>query len=573
MTWWEEAVFYQIYPRSFNDSDGDGVGDIQGIVEKVDYIDELGVDAVWLNPVYESPQVDYGYDVSDYRAVHDEYGTMEDWEELLNELHDRDIRLIMDLVANHTSDEHSWFIRSRDSDDGYEDYYVWREGEEREGDDGVEQVPPNNWEAAFGGSAWKYDADRAEYYLHLFHEKQPDLNWRNPDVRDEIADVVEWWLGKGVDGFRMDVVNLLSKPDDLPDGNPESDWVGSEHFVDGPRIHEYVGELQERAFEPHDAVTVAEMPDITPDKAERYAEDGVDIVIPFEHMELDRGDTVDWYTTEVDLVELKKVFSRWQEADCWTCLYWNNHDQPRAVSRFGDEGEHRVKSAKMLATLTFTHRGTPFVYQGEEIGMTNPEFESFDEIRDTGTLERAKKAMEKIGVKGFENVRDIVNYWTRDNARTPMQWSGEDGAGFTEPDVEPWIKLTTNYETVNVETARGDDNSVLSYYRELVDTRHENPVLVHGDYELLLEDHPEVYVYERSLSERDDEEDTAGDTGSDRMLVMVNFFDGEPRFSLPDGYEKSLEEVMVSNYDVADETDADTTFELRPYEARVYRVR
>ncbi len=566
MTWWKEAVFYQIYPRSFNDSDGDGVGDIQGIVEKVDYIDGLGVDAVWLNPVYESPQVDYGYDVSDYQAIHDEYGTMEDWEELLDALHDRDIRLVMDLVANHTSDEHTWFLRSRDSDEEYEDYYIWREGEETEGEEGVEHVPPNNWESAFGGSAWKYDAGRGEHYLHLFHEKQPDLNWSNPDVRDEVVEVVDWWLEKGVDGFRMDVINLLSKPDDLPDGSPESDWVGSEHFVDGPKIHEYVGELHERAFEPHDAVTVAEMPDLTPDEAERYTDDGVDIVIPFEHMELDRGDAVDWYTTDVDLVELKQVFSRWQEADCWTCLYWSNHDQPRAVSRFGDE-EYRVESAKMLATVSFTLRGTPFVYQGEEIGMTNPGFESFDEIRDTGTLERAKTAMADIGIKGFENVRDIVNYWTRDNARTPMQWNSDEGAGFSEE--EPWIKLNSDYENVNVEAAREDDGSVLSYYRELVDARHENPVLVYGDYELLLEDHPEVYVYERSLSEGGDEEDAE----SDRMLVMVNFFDGEPRFSLPDSYDGTLDEVVVSSYGVADEADASTEFELRPYEARVYRVR
>ena len=565
MTWWKEAVFYQIYPRSFNDTDGDGVGDIRGITEKVDYIDELGVDALWLNPVYESPQADYGYDVSDYRAIHDEYGTMEDWENLLEKLHDRDIRLVMDLVANHTSDEHAWFVKSRESEDGYEDYYVWREGEKSEGNEGVENSPPNNWESAFGGSAWKYDEGRDEFYLHLFHDKQPDLNWRNPDVREEIADVVEWWLEKGVDGFRMDVINLLSKPEEFPDGEPESGWVGYEHFANGPRIHDYLGELCERAFEPYDAVTVGEMPEVTPDEAERYAEDGIDIVIPFEHMELDTGDTVDWYTTEVDLVELKEVFSRWQETDCWTSLYWNNHDQPRAVSRFGDDEEYRVESAKMLATLSFTLKGTAFIYQGEEIGMTNAEFESFDEIKDTGTLRRAKLAMEEIGIKGFENVRDIVNYWTRDNARTPMQWGEEEGAGFTESGVEPWIKINPNHEYINVKEAREDEDSILSYYRDLIELRKQNPVLVYGDYELLLDDHPEVYVYERSSKGNEDEE-------NDRVLVTANFFDGEPSFSLPEDYDCELVEVIISNYEGKGETDTGDEFELRPYEARVYRV-
>ena len=565
MTWWKEAVFYQIYPRSFNDTDGDGVGDIRGIAEKVDYIDELGVDALWLNPVYESPQADYGYDVSDYRAIHDEYGTMEDWENLLEKLHDRDIRLVMDLVANHTSDEHAWFVKSRESEDGYEDYYVWREGEKSEGNEGVENSPPNNWESAFGGSAWKYDEGRDEFYLHLFHDKQPDLNWRNPDVREEIADVVEWWLEKGVDGFRMDVVNLLSKPEEFPDGEPESGWVGYEHFANGPRIHDYLGELCERAFEPYDAVTVGEMPEVTPDEAERYAEDGIDIVIPFEHMELDTGDTVDWYTTEVDLVELKEVFSRWQETDCWTSLYWNNHDQPRAVSRFGDDEEYRVESAKMLATLSFTLKGTAFIYQGEEIGMTNAEFESFDEIKDTGTLRRAKLAMEEIGIKGFENVRDIVNYWTRDNARTPMQWDDEESAGFTDAGVEPWIKINPNHEYINVKEAREDEDSILSYYRDLIELRKRNAVLVYGDYELLLDDHPEVYVYERSSKGNEDEE-------NDRVLVTANFFDGEPSFSLPEDYDCELVEVIISNYEGKGETDTGDEFELRPYEARVYRV-
>lgn len=545
MSWWKEAVFYQIYPRSFNDSDGDGVGDIPGIVEKIEYIDELGVDAVWLNPVYESPQVDYGYDVSDYRSVHDEYGTMGDLEGLLEELHGRDIRLVMDLVVNHTSDEHDWFAKSRERDKKYSDYYVWREGK-----DGG---PPNNWESAFGGSAWTYDEKREQYYLSLFHESQPDLNWRNPDVRDDVVEMVGWWLEKGVDGFRMDVINLLSKPEGLPDGDPERDWVGSEHFANGPMIHEYLTELCERAFEPHDAFTVGETPEITPEDAEEYSQDGLDMVIPFEHMELDHGDDVDWFVTDVDLLELKDVFSRWQEADCWTSLYWNNHDQPRAVSRFGDDEGYRVESAKMLATLVFTLRGTPFVYQGEEIGLTNTEFESLDEMRDTGTIERAETAMEELGIEEFDSVSEIVNRWARDNARTPMRWTDGEGAGFTDAGVEPWIKINTNHEGINVEEARRDEDSVWGYYRELVEMRKENPVFVHGDYEVVDEEHPEVYAYERSLED-------------DRALVVLNFFDGEATFTESARYD--TDEPLVGNYDVDGSSDEN----LRPYEARVYRV-
>lgn len=543
MSWWKEPVFYQIYPRSFNDSDGDGVGDIPGIVEKTEYIDELGVDAVWLNPIYESPQVDYGYDVSDYRSVHDEYGTMDDWEELLEELHDSDIRLVMDLVVNHTSDEHDWFAKSREQNGKYSDYYVWREGKEG--------GPPNNWESAFGGPAWSYDEVREEYYLHLFHEKQPDLNWRNPEVRDDVVEMAEWWLEKGVDGFRMDVINLLSKPEGLPDGDPESDWVGSEQFANGPRIHEYLTELCERAFEPHDAFTVGEMPEITPEDAEEYAQDGLDMVIPFEHMELDHADEVDWFMTDVDLAELEDVFSRWQNADCWTCLYWNNHDQPRAVSRFGDDEEYRIESAKMLATLVFTLRGTPFVYQGEEIGMTNTEFESLNEMRDTGTIERAESAMEELGIEEFDSVSEIVNHWARDNARTPMQWTDGECAGFTEG--EPWIKANPNHEEINVEEARREEDSIWQYYRELIEMRKENPVLVHGDYESVLGDHPDIYAYERSLED-------------DRALVVLNFFDGEPTFTESGEYD--LGELLVGNYDV----DLNSDEYLRPYEARVYRV-
>ncbi|WP_256392055.1 alpha-glucosidase, partial [Natronoarchaeum rubrum] len=368
--WWKEAVVYQVYPRSFNDSDGDGNGDIPGIVEKVDYLDELGVDVVWLNPVYESPLADNGYDIADYQSIHPEFGTMDDWERLLEELHDRDMRLIMDLVVNHTSDEHEWFERSRTGNERYADYYHWKEGEP---DDDVQ---PNNWNSFFGGSAWSYDDERGEYYLHLFDEKQPDLNWRNAAVREDVYEMMNWWLDRGIDGFRMDVINLISKTEGLPDGDPGDEVTGAGHFVDGPRLDEYVTELYERTLEGRDVMTVGEMiGGISADEAAEYVgEDGLSMIIHFEHVHVDVGPGGKWDVVDLDLAELKTVVTDWQETlaeEGWNCLYLSNHDQPRAVSRFGDDGEYRRESAKMLATFLFTLQGTPFVFQGQEIGMTN----------------------------------------------------------------------------------------------------------------------------------------------------------------------------------------------------------
>ncbi|MCL7418239.1 MAG: alpha-glucosidase, partial [Halalkalicoccus sp.] len=358
--WWKEAVVYQIYPRSFNDTDGDGVGDIPGIVEKVDYLDSLGVDIVWLNPVYASPNADNGYDIADYRAIHPEFGTMDDWEALLEELHDRDIRLIMDLVVNHTSDEHEWFVRSRDKDPEYDDYYVWRDGE-------ADGERPNNWTSSFGGPAWAYDEEREAWYLHLFDEKQPDLNWENPDVRAEVFEMMNWWFEKGIDGFRMDVIDLISKEEGLPDGDPEGSPVGAERFVDGPRLDDYLREMDEEVLSGYDAMTVGETVGADPDSARRIVGDGpLDMLIHFEHMNVDAGEGY-WDRIELDLPEFKSVFDRWQTAlysEGWNCLYLENHDQPRSVSRFGDDGEYRVESAKLLGTLLFTLRGSPFVYQG-----------------------------------------------------------------------------------------------------------------------------------------------------------------------------------------------------------------
>ena len=572
-----DAVVYQIYPRSFNDSDGDGVGDLPGIVEKLDYLDDLAVDVVWLNPVYDSPLVDNGYDVRDYRSILPEYGDLSDWEALRDGLHERDIRLLMDFVPNHTSNEHEWFRRSRRGEDPYRDYYVWREGDPDE--------PPNNWTSFFGGPAWTYDDERGAWYLHLFDPYQPDLDWRNPAVREELYDAMRFWLEKGADGFRLDVVNVISKPADLPDGDPEASLTGAEHFISGPNVHEYVGEMAD-VFEEYGAMSVGETYDVDPEEARRFVvEDGLDMVFPFDHMHIDEGEAGPWDILDWDLAELKAVTDRWQRGvgEGWIGMYLNNHDQPRSVSRFGDDGEYRIESATMLATYLFTLRGTPFVYQGEEIGMTNAPFESLDEYRDVATIRKVESALGGDDAT-FEEIADAVNYWSRDNSRTPMQWSDEEYAGFT--DGEPWIKVNPNYDEINVRRDGERDRSIRRYYRRLIDLRRERPVLVDGEYTPLLDDHPEIFAY---LRER----------GDDRALAVLNFFAGEPTFERPDAIGSDAT-LLLGNYPdrdgaaglsgVADGTAADGTgtaddsdpvsdagdlpdrFDLRPYEALVYRL-
>jgi len=547
--WWKEAVVYQVYPRSFNDSDGDGIGDIPGIVEKVDYLDELGVDVVWLNPVYESPMADNGYDIADYRSIHPEFGTMDDWERLLEELHDRDMRLIMDLVVNHTSDEHEWFVNSQEGDERYDDYYHWRSGDP-EGD------VPNNWDSFFGGSAWSYDDERGEYYLHLFDEKQPDLNWRNEAVRDEIFEMMNWWLEKGIDGFRMDVVNLISKTEGLPDGDENGGLTGEEHFVDGPNIERYFEEMYERTLEGRDVMTVGEMINVDAERATEYVgSEGFSMLIHFEHMGVDTGDGGKWTVDDLDLHELKRIITDWQEqlaGDGWNCLYLSNHDQPRAVSRFGDDGEYRRESAKMLATFLFTLQGTPFVFQGQEIGMTNADWER-EEIRDVEAANHVDIALDEWA-DSYEGVRHQIEARSRDNARTPMQWSADENAGFSTG--EPWIKVNERHDEINVEAAREDDDSIWHYYRELIDLRAERDIFVYGDYELLLPDHAEVFAYRRTL-------------GDEELLVVCNFFDGEPELDLAAFAGDREADLLVGNYDV-DETDLAEPIQLRPYEARVY---
>jgi glycosidase len=597
--WWKEAVVYEVYPQSFNDSNGDGIGDIPGLIEKLDYLEELGIDVVWLCPMFESPEVDEGYDISDYRSVADKYGSMTDMEELIEELHDREMRLILDLVVNHTSDRHPWFEASRSStDNDYREYYIWRPGESSDSDGSGEASgegesseageeagpgdPPNNWDAYFEGSVWAYDDRTEEWYLHTFYEQQPDLNWENPEVRADVYELTRWWLEKGVDGFRMDAICFLSKEEGLPDGEPDPVRTGREHYMNHPGVHEYLSEMSAEVLSEYEAVSVPETPGATVEQALEYVGeggDGLDMVIEFETINVDNGPGGKWDIVDWSLSDLKEIITRWQEGltegGGWQSLYLSNHDQPRMVSRFGSE-EYRKESATALATLLFTLRGTPFVYQGEEIGMTNVEFESLEEVQDIETIQHVEARIENDDAEDFEDMKEAVYQRSRDNARTPMQWNSNANAGFT--DGEPWIKLNPNYTEVNLERERADGNSVLQYYQDLIDLRHDHDVLVYGEYDLLYPDHEEIYAYTRTLEPMDDtgegEEngENSGDagTGIERVLVVLNLSEGTPTFERP-GDLPSGGDLLIGNYGVDPAAD-DDAFELRPYEARVYRL-
>jgi glycosidase len=566
--WWKEAVVYQIYPRSFNDSNGDGVGDLPGVTERVPYLDSLGVDVVWLCPVYDSPNADNGYDIRDYRSIMEAFGTMADWEQLRAALHDRDMRLIMDLVVNHTSDEHDWFQRSRRREEGYEDYYYWRDGRPADevDDDTSEgpagEAPPNNWTSFMGGPAWSYDERRGQWYLHIFDEKQPDLNWRTPAVRSDVKSMMTWWLEKGIDGFRMDAINFLSKPDGLPDGDPENSPVGLDQFSHGPRIHEYLRELYDDVVSNYDVVTVAEMGHTTVEQAADYLGedgDGLNMIFQFEHMGLDIGpggrwDPTDW--GDWQLSEFKAVVDRWQdglEGRGWNSQYLGNHDQPRIVSRFGDDERYREESAKLLATFLMTMRGTPFVYQGEEIGMTNADFASLEALDDPMTIGAVEDLLAAGVVDAYEEVREFVNYVSRDHARTPMQWTDDEHAGFTEG--EPWFPVNPNYREINVEAARGVDDSVWEHYRSLIALRHEESALVYGDYDDLLPGDERFYAYTRTLED-------------ETLLVVLNWSAEQAVFDCAD-VEQGEAAVLLGNYDDPPTEPQEATY--RPYEAVVYR--
>jgi oligo-1,6-glucosidase len=544
--WWKSAVVYQIYPRSFADSDGDGIGDLGGVRAHLDHLEELGIDVLWLSPIYPSPQDDNGYDISDYEDVDPVFGTLAELDGLLADLHARGMRLVMDLVVNHTSDEHPWFVESRASKDSPKrDWYFWRE-------------QPNNWTSAFSGSAWELDEATGEYYLHVFSRKQPDLNWENPDVRRAVYSMMNRWLDRGVDGFRMDVVNFISKTPGLPDGATGGGWrqLGGEHYVCGPRIHEFLQEMHREVFAGRDALlNVGEMPGVTIEDAKLFTDPArheVDMVFQFEHVNLDQAGTK-WKPFPLDLRDLKRSFGRWQEGlaeSGWNSLYWNNHDQPRIVSRWGDDGEHRVRSAKALGTLLHLHRGTPYVYQGEELGMTNMAFGSIGEFRDIEALNHYAEAVADGEDPGA--VLASMQPMNRDNARTPMQWDDSPHAGFTAG--EPWIAVNPNHAEINAAAAIADPGSVFHHYRRLIGLRHDEPAVALGDFTMLLEDDPRVYAFTRAL-------------GGTELLVVVNV-SGEPASAagIPDADAWAGAELVLTNAEPEPQG-----LELGPWEARVYR--
>lgn len=555
-SWWKESVVYQIYPRSFKDSNGDGMGDLQGIVEKLDYLKELGVDIIWLSPVYKSPNDDNGYDVSDYQDIMDEFGTMADWEHLIQEMHDREMKLMMDLVVNHSSDEHQWFLEAKKSKDNpYRNYYIWRKGK-----DGKE---PTNWESFFSGSAWEYDETTDEYFLHLFSKKQPDLNWENAKLRKEVYDMMNWWIDKGVDGFRMDVINLISKAGYQDARNMEGKKYasGAEYFFNGPKIHEYLQEMNKEVLS-RGVVTVGETPGVDVEQAKLYTgsdRNELNMVFQFEHMDLDSGPGGKWDLRPLKLKDLRDNFTKWQkglEGEGWNSLYLNNHDQPRMVSRFGNDGKYRVESAKMLATFLHTLQGTPYIYQGEEIGMTNVKFDSIEEYKDIETLNMYKEKV-KENNEDESKVMESIYVKGRDNARTPVQWNASEHAGFTTG--TPWIAVNPNYKEVNVEQAVADPDSIFHYYKKLIKLRKENEVIVYGAYDVLLDDHEQIYAYTRTLKK-------------EKLLVILNFSDHRPEFKLPEDMICRDVEVLISNYEQPEEPDV-TSIKLRPYEAVVYKYR
>ena len=549
--WWKESVVYQVYPRSFCDSNGDGIGDLNGITSKLDYLKELGIDVIWLSPVYQSPNDDGGYDISDYQAIMKEFGTMEDFDRLLASAHERGIKIVMDLVVNHSSDEHKWFIESRKSTDNpYRDYYIWRPAKE----DGS---LPNNWGSCFSGPAWEYDKTTDMYYLHLFSKKQPDLNWENPVVRQEVYDMMNWWLEKGVDGFRMDVISLISKEPGLPDYEPETTGYAAYNAgANGPRVHEFLQEMREKSLNNADTMTVGECAGVTLEEAKKYARsDGkeLNMVFQFEHMEADYDEvTGKWTTKKLDLRVLKEILTRWQkglEDIAWNSLYWENHDQPRSVSRFGnDSDQYREISAKMLATCVHMMQGTPYVYQGEELGMTNCPFNTLENLRDLESINAFHELTEQ-GKISEEDMLAAINYKGRDNARTPMQWDDSDYAGFST--AEPWIMVNPNYTKINAKDQVNREDSVFKYYQKLIRLRHESDLIVYGTYDLILDDDKDIYAYTRTLN-------------NDKLIVYCNFSENTREVELPE--EFTAGKILISNYNDA---VVNTRLTLRPYEAIV----
>lgn len=545
MEWWKKSVVYQIYVKSFQDSNNDGVGDLQGIISRLDYLKTLGVDVLWLTPIFKSPNDDNGYDISDYRSIQSEFGTMSDFEELLDKAHQKDIKIILDLVFNHTSDEHFWFQESKKSKNNpYRDYYIWKEG--NEGD------VPNNWTSCFQGSAWELDEKTNEYYLHLFSKKQPDLNWQNPKVRQECIDIMNYWVDKGVDGFRLDVINLISK--DESQYYVDSTINGHQVCANGPHIHEYIQEMNQKVFSRKELLTVGETPAVTIEDAKKYApldNKELSMVFQFELMNVDGAEVNKWTDQRFSLKDLKQIMSRWQVGmyqQAWNSLFWNNHDQPRCVSRFGDTSSPlcHEKSAKMLAICLHMMQGTPYIYQGEELGMTNVPFNSLDDYRDIETFNSYKQLVEIEKSVSHEDMLRYMRKSSRDNARTPMQWNKVKNAGFSNQ--TPWIMVNPNYQTINAEAEMKDTNSIFHTYQKLIQLRKEYEIITLGKYELIMKDDENIFAYKRLYK---DEE----------MIVYCNFSNQEV------GYDTSIlndEKILIKNYEKHQKGT------LKPYESIVF---
>lgn len=551
--WWKNAVVYQIYPRSFKDSNGDGIGDLEGIYEKLDYLAELGIDVIWMSPVYKSPNDDNGYDISDYQDIMDDFGTMDDFDRVLKKAHSLNIKIMMDLVVNHTSDEHKWFIESKKSKDNpYHDYYMWADPDKNGN-------PPNRWESCFSGSAWEYVESVGQFYLHSFSRKQPDLNWDNPKVREEVFKMMTWWCDKGIDGFRMDVISMISKYPGLPDGPENGNGYTGNTSCDGPNIHKYLREMNEKVLSKYRLITVGECPGVNAEQAKKYANiDGseLDMIFQFEHVSgsaLKPCHHGKWDGEAMTMPELRANFTKWQkdlEGCAWNSLFLSNHDQPRCVSRFGNDSEqYRELSAKMLATMTHFQKGTPYVYQGEELGMTNAYMENIADYRDIESLNAYKELTTKENIPA-KTVMGYIKAVGRDNARTPMQWDASENGGFTSG--TPWLQVNKNYKTINAAAQVNDPDSVFVYYKKLIALRHTNEVMVNGVYDVLIPDHPQIYAYTRTL-------------GDKQLLVLCN--DSDTNVAIPAELQEKIhaaKNILIQNYKDTDEST------LRPYEAVVY---
>ena len=553
--WWKNAVVYQIYPRSFKDSNGDGIGDLEGIYEKLDYLAELGIDVIWMSPVYKSPNDDNGYDISDYQDIMDDFGTMDDFDRVLKKAHSLNIKIMMDLVVNHTSDEHKWFIESKKSKDNpYHDYYMWADPDKNGN-------PPNRWESCFSGSAWEYVESVGQFYLHSFSRKQPDLNWDNPKVREEVFKMMTWWCDKGIDGFRMDVISMISKYPGLPDGPENGNGYTGNTSCDGPNIHKYLREMNEKVLSKYRLITVGECPGVNAEQAKKYANiDGseLDMIFQFEHVSgsaLKPCHHGKWDGEAMTMPELRANFTKWQkdlEGCPWNSLFLSNHDQPRCLSRFGNDSEqYRELSAKMLATMTHFQKGTPYVYQGEELGMTNAYMENIADYRDIESLNAYKELTTKENIPA-KTVMGYIKAVGRDNARTPMQWDASENGGFTSG--TPWLQVNKNYKTINAAAQVNDPDSVFAYYKKLIALRHTNEVMVNGVYDVLIPDHPQIYAYTRTL-------------GDKQLLVLCN--DSDTNVAIPAELQEKIhaaKNILIQNYKDTDEST------LRPYEAVVYAL-